>query len=222
MGRAKPEHAEEWAALIEKFCERSLDDKDRDRLDEISVPAYECVGAPCVGRDKAADDYALTRKPKDSQESDAEFLVRMEGYYALELVRNCDGVPKYSMGALSPAVDQTSFRGKALEFCDPILGDLGELAWSNMRPAEAVAYGEKLLAAAQRARRGEVKLEAPPPEEPVRKRRLFGLLPPKPAREAERPETGGASLEVQIDIVECAGRWYLYWGRAGHPIWAYY
>jgi len=228
MGRAKPEHAEEWAELMEKFCEGNLNEDEEKRWLEISIPAYACVGAPCVGRDKAADDYVLKNKPKDSSESNAEFLAKLGGYFVLDLVENCDGVPRYTLGALSHDVDQTSFRGQMLTGCYRVIGDRHVIAWTDMRPEEAIEFGQELLAAAEKARRGDLEPEEPKPEEATGKRRLFGLLKPKPIAPSfelqrwEKRQRSKISVEEQIALVEAAGRWYLFWGRLGHPIHAYF
>jgi hypothetical protein len=29
-------------------------------------------------------------------------------------------------------------------------------------------------------------------------------------------------FEEQIEILDIAGRWYVYWGERGHPIWGYF
>ena len=29
-------------------------------------------------------------------------------------------------------------------------------------------------------------------------------------------------FDEQIDILECAGRWYVFWGQRGYPIWGYF
>ena len=74
-----------------------------------------------------------------------------------------------------------------------------------MWPAEAVAYGEALLAAADRAE-GRTS--------PIAIRGLQLLLA-KIGLDKARSET---PLAEQLDIVRVAGRWYVFWGeRSPHP-----
>ena len=68
-----------------------------------------------------------------------------------------------------------------------------------MPPAEAAAYGKRLLA-----------LSAGEPQNQARKR-FFSF-----GKSREEP------VEEQRKILEAAGRWYIYWGERGHPISAYY
>jgi len=230
MGRAKPEHAKEWAELIDKHCDGGLDDEEEEeRLLEISIEPEESLNAPCVGRDKAADDYVLRQKPADSTETDAEFLAEMKGHYVLELAPKTDGLPSRTVGQLSSEVGLTSFRGEMLRDCGRVLAKAEQsLAWTHMRPDEAVEYGETLLAAAERARRGELQPEEPRPADPPPKKRFLGLLKTPPVlpsfaqQEWDRRRRGAMSIEEQIDCVEEAGRWYLFWGSRGHPIHAYF
>ena len=221
LGRPKPGHEAEWERLMAPlYDEREESEADRDRRAELSILAYEAVGAPRVGTDPDADAWALERKPDDSELDDSAFLSEMKDYYVLQLVEDCDGVPRYSNGGFYDGVDETCFRGAFLKDCEGLMGKalLSEAWTSVMRPAEAAAYGRKLLDVADRAERGEIM---PPPLAEARRgwlRRLLGFL--SLARKQPAPEP--APLEDQLDILRSAGRWYVYWGEKGHPIWAYF
>ena len=81
-------------------------------------------------------------------------------------------------------------------------------AWQQVfRPEEAIAYGEKLL--------GQLRSDRPSAAAASPKKAGFmdGLFPPGPA--PEKPP-----LAEQRGIVEAAGKWFIWWGRKGHPVWA--
>lgn len=229
MGRARPEHQEEWTRLMETYYRVGADcveESDRERLMAISTPTYETLGAPRVGQDPEANAWALQRFKRKPEQSEAEFIAKLAGYYVVALVE-CDGVPRYSAGSLNREIDETSLRGDMLKFCDRILShEEIYVAWTSvMRPEKAMEYGDTLLAAAGRARRGELLPEPPPPPPPPTPKptwlqRLFGVKPAAQAQPIVHLDT--LSIDEQIDVVEVAGRWYRFWGSRGHPIWAWF
>lgn len=211
LGRAKPGHEAEWSRLMEaKYAGRKETDEQFERRVEISVASYEDVGAPLVGASVEADRWMLKQKRSDSIMTDREYLDANAGYYAVGvLTGKCDGTPIYTNGGMYDGVDETSFRGQFLIFCEDLLGkELLERAWTKlMRPQEAIEYGEALLQAAQRA-----SSSFPPrttPSVTVAARDLAA-------------ETGDMSLEEQVHVLQTAGKWYQYWGRRGHPISAWF
>ena len=219
LGRAKPGLEAEWQTIMaELYAGKQISDETRERLIEISIAAYEAVGAPIVGTDSAADAWALKHKPDDSEATDAEFLQQMAGYRVLDLVpKGCAGLPKYCNAPLYDEVDETSFRGAFLNDCEPIIGEeLLARAWTDfMSPEEAVAYGQALLEAAAEARQAGSLPQVPAEKKKGLIGKLFGGSSKKPA---ERE----VSLKDQLDILEAAGAWYRFWGELGHPIWANY
>ncbi len=232
LGKAKPGHEEEWKRLMQTlYDDREESEEDEKRRDEISDRPYEVPGAPRVGEDEEADAWMLEQKNPESGMSDEEFLRRTAGYYVLELLRGkCDGVPRYSHGGIFDKIDETSFRGKFLESCVGLFEDdmLLYRAWTQcMPPEEAVEYGNALLASADNP-----WVEPPPPPpappappapEPGFLGRLFGRKPPEP-REPEPPEPPPTEEEIEEmrNILRAAGRWYIFWGERGHPIWAWF
>jgi hypothetical protein len=207
---AKPGHEDEWRRGVEReFAGQELTDAEVERFNEISLFGYERVGAPRVGFDSAANVWILKVRNAATAEESAAVLKEFHGHYALALVR-CDGIPRYSNAAGDYGADETSFRGAWLRDCTDVLEPgLLNTAWNNMWPAEAVAYGEALLAAAD-ATEGRT---GPPIIRGLWW--LFNKIGLNKARSERR-------LEEQIDIVRAAGRWFVFWGEQGHPIHAWY
>jgi hypothetical protein len=208
-GCARPGHEAEWRELVEHaFSTEKMSEAQTARFNEISIPAYERLGAPRVGHDPAADAWIIEARKATTPEEKAAALKDFEGYYVVSLV-TCDGVPQYSHGGMYEGVDETSFRGKFLDFCGDVLSrDLIEEAWKNKLPEAAAAYGRALLAAADRAEAGEARPKPAP--RGLLSRLGFG----RPKEEAP--------LEEQLDIVRSAGRWHVFWGERGHPIHAWF
>jgi len=207
-GCAKPGYEQEWRQLLERsFAEKQLSDAEVARFREISIPGYERIGAPRVGRDAAANDWILQARKAKTPEEIAAVLKEFEGYYVVRLVE-CDAVPKYSHGGLYEGADDTSFRGAFLNGCQDILNkDLLNEAWNHKFPVEAVEYGKTLLAAAQAA---EAAGRAP-----TRRRTLLSRL-------GLANESEPIAMADQLEIVRAAGRWFIFWGERGHPIRAWF
>ena len=202
-GCARLGHEQEWHDLLARsFADEELADAHVKRFQQISIPGYERLGAPRVGYDDVANEWILKARNAKTLEEAATVLKEFEGYYVVRLVE-CDGVPRYSSGGLYEGADETSFRGAFLKSCKDVLRkDLLRKAWNHKFPEEAVAYGEALLAAADAAEAGRGA---------KRRRTLFAQL--GLVKEAE-PVT----MEEQLDIVRAAGRWFIFWGKRGHPI----
>jgi hypothetical protein len=183
----------------------SANESEIARFAEISIPAHERLDAPRVGQDAAANDWLLKAQGATTPDEVSAALRHFEGYYVVALVA-CDGVPKYSHGGLYDGVDETSFRGSALDLCGDVLDrDLIEKAWNHKFPEVAVEYGQLLLAAAEAATARGPALSTPPKK---------GLL----ARLGLARPTVEEPFEEQLRIVEAAGRWFVFWGERGHAI----
>lgn len=204
-GRAVADHEAEWESIVLRFfSEEELSDDQLEHFQSISQPAYASLGAPRVGNDKTADDWIADQMADQMTREQA--IVEYDGYHVLALV-DCDGLPKFTNAGLYEGVDETSFRGKFLENCTLILTkQMIDDAWNHRMPDEAVIYGQALLAASANARNGKVLL----PRKPSMLRAFFG----------SQPES--VPLNEQLEIVEAAGRWFVFWGSRGHPIRAYY
>ena len=205
-GCAKPGYEREWRRLVERaFSDRGLPDQEVVRFNEISIPAYERIGAPRVGTDPAANAWIIEARQAVTPDDIRQALEEFDGYYVIRLV-SCDGVPTYSNGGLYDGVDETSFRGAFLKDCGGVIDNrLQSRAWEHKLPEAAVDYGRALLDAAQTA-------ETAPLVE--RKGLLSRLGLTKPSE--------SIPLSEQLDIVRSAGRWYVFWGELGHPIRAYF
>src|SRR5580704_1120657 len=207
-GCAKHGHEDEWRQLLKRsFADKELSIAEVARFAEISSPSYERIGAPRVGYDNTANQWILKAQNAKTSEDTAAVLKKFEGYYVVRLVE-CDGVPKYSHGGLYEGADETSLRGAFLNDCKDVLskGLLNE-AWNHKFPEQAVAYGKKLLAAADAA---EASGRVSTPGRTLLSR--LGL-----AKEREP-----VAIAEQLDIVRAAGLWFIFWGERGHPIRAWF
>jgi hypothetical protein len=182
---------------------------DRDRFKEITETAFDTLGAPTVGVDPAADDWArrvrleLEDEPEEEPESEAEFLRRLAGFRVLDLVPECDGLPRYTNGSPGAYVEAYSFRGKFLHDCADELGeDLLERAYTSMIAADLLVYGRELLAiAADLADRHGLDPDH--------------LTVPEFA-DAEMHTGPLTSPEFKVDVLTAAGRWCVFWAERGH------
>lgn len=201
---AKPGYEKEWRRLLERsFADEELSEAEIAHFKEISVPAYQRIGAPQVGRDSAANQWILDARKANTPEEVAAVLKKFDGYYVVRLAK-CDGVPMYSHGGLYEGADETSFRGVFLKGCQEVLTKaLLEDAWNHKFPEQAVAYGKRLLAAADTAEAGG--------RVPTPRRTLLSRLGLSKEREP-------VAIADQLDIVRSAGRWFVFWGERGHAI----
>ena len=195
MGRAVAGQEAEWERLMEILYKGGDAPPDHAaRLLGVSVPPYADISAPRVGFDAAADAWMIARARRAGEtKPDAEIIAATKGYYVVELLLGkSDGVPAYSNSGLYD-VGATSFRGEFLKDCTEFLDTSTiTLAWRNFtRPSEAVAYGQRLIAALNR-----------------------------PVGPLSGGAAGGLGVQEQRQVIDIAGRWYVFWGRRGNPIWA--
>ena len=203
--RANPGHETEWESTVCRFfADEELSDAELERFRSISQPAYASLGAPRVGSDAIADNWIATQLA--DQMSREQAIAEYDGFYALSLI-NSDGLPQFTHAGLYEGVDETSFRGSFLESCVQILSkQLIDEAWNHRMPDEAITYGKALLAAVDDARNGKTLT----PKKPSMFAAFFRSVPDK------------LPIDDQLDIVDTAGRWFVFWGNQGHPIRAYY
>lgn len=216
-GRAKPGHEAKWAACIQRLYDNKTESEAQaERRFAVSIQPWADLGAPRVGENPEADAWALTEPGRDKTKSDAEVLTEMKGFHVLALLRGkCDGIPAYSHSGLYGGLDETSFRGSFLQLCEDILDEEVLLtAWTNcMPPEEAITYGVELLHAADRAEQAGAAAA----------RRATKAKKKKAKRKSEEGEQAEeVSFEEKIEILRSAGRWYVFWGKRGHPIQAWY
>ena len=176
-----------------------------DRLEVIGVRPWETIGAPCVGRDQAGDEWVLqryeTRKNKDL--TPEQFLENMRGYYVVDLAPDSDGKPVYSNAPIASYCEAYTFRGQFLDSVREWLGNpVVDDAWRNYRAPELVAYGERLRdGALQYARAQSIPVE---------------ILEARAGPEDLDAPPG------QAHIVMSAARWCQWWGERGHGMIAWY
>lgn len=154
--KAKPGYETDYARLS-KAIEAAESDAQREALREqffaISISAYETLGAPRVGFDQAADAWARARYRDNPSmaASETELLSGLKGFYVVELVPTCDGVPPYSNGTTGGYVEPFSFRGQFLTDCVPVIGERLLEEAHTTKPAPALAaYANELLACGRR------------------------------------------------------------------------
>lgn len=205
-GRAGPSEKTKgfWQKLWRIVSDKGSDAKSSQDLEqrffEISVPAYEAIGAPIVGKDQEADNWfraSLKERIANGEDvNEAAEFSEMTGYFALQAMPDCDGFPIYTYAYLYEGVDRTSFRGKFLDGCDAVLDrQIINQAWEPMLAKEFGAWGLALSKAAE----GFADAN-----------NLSHILNNKPL------QPGPGTAEEALHIVDQAARWVNYWSSRGH------
>lgn len=188
------EYAALKAALDRWFCWGRK--SKQARLAELTVKSWETLGAPVVGRDASATEWArknFENRP-NRKLSLAQWLQQLEGLPVLELVHPSDGLPLYTNGGPGEYVGAESFRAQFLKDCVEIVGeDCLNAAFVEMSPDECVAFGEKLGARAV----------------------AFAAARSIDLSRVDDCEDDAAD-EFRLSVVLAASRWCLFWGRQGH------
>jgi hypothetical protein len=196
LNRPRPGFEEEFATLVARLHAEGESTDVVDRMNEITEPVFQTLGAPRVGIDPAADDWLRGKVDADKYD---QARSRMHGYYVLDLLPECDGFPVYTNYPMSPQLDRYSFRGAFLNDVEDVLGpQLFERAHRYQSAEQLEDYGEQLVALARKLARKERVME-------VESRRDPGDF-----------EEGSA--ESRAHILFAAGRWCLYWARRGHGL----
>ena len=182
--------------LFEKLKGKKMPTKD-ELLQEWfanQITTYETIKAPRVGTDKAAEEWLKERYNQLQQKpSWEEFLKDHQGFYVIELAQEQDGVPVY----ISLQQDENVFRGQFLNDCISLIGkDLVHEAWNTKLADDALDYGNRLMAAADKIAK-ENKLEY-----------LKNQRTP--------PDSEEKSIESKLHIVFSLARWLIFYGRNGH------
>lgn len=210
MGKPKPGFEKRFVDILEmvtkdKIPQPSFLDKLKGKKyptrDELlqewfanQIPTYETIKAPRVGRDKEADEW-IRNKYSELQEKPPleQFLKEHEGYYVIELAREQDGVPVY----IAMGQDQNVFRGQFLRDCLDLIGeDLVNEAWQTKQADEALDYGNRLMAVAERLAK-EHSLEY------LKTQRL-------------PPDTDEDTIQSKLHIVYSIAKWLIFYGKNGH------
>ena len=203
--KAKSGHEREFRELWHRLHAKSCWFRARKvrRFKEITMTAFETLNTLRVGFDAAATEWAHREafpNRKDKSITEEVLVERMRGFYVLDLVPPCDGIPRYTNGHAGSYVERYSFRGQFLKDCTGIIGDeLLEIGYESKLPEDTVAYGNKLLGAASQFA-------------------TVRSIDTTKIHLAEEPE----SIEFRLDAVFCAGRWCRFWGERGHWLEAYF
>lgn len=161
---------------------------------DISIESYVTIKAPRVGYDDAANEWIKSKYAEtDKSISESEFLKQHLGYYVIELAEEKDGVPVY----VALGQDENVFRGQFLKDCKDLIGEaLLNEAWNSKIAPETLAYGEKLMAIADRF---------------ATENNLLYLKD-----ERASPDTDEDSLDWQLHILFAAAKWLIFYGKNGH------
>src|SRR5262249_55417693 len=93
------------------------------RFSEITVTAFETHGAPQVGIEPSATAWAMERYREQARDvTEPEWLAKLHGFFVVDLVRPCDGIPRYSNGTPGGYIERFSIRAQFLTDCEYIIG----------------------------------------------------------------------------------------------------
>ncbi len=201
--RAKPGHEreiDEFLLAMEENKWMALSDPQMERYFTITESPFETLGAPTVGVDTEANDWARSKYNPERHGSLEDFMAQMQGFRVTSLCKPCDGLSRYTNGYPGGDVEEYSFRAKFLESSAEIIGDqLLESAWISKRTLPMSEYGQELLEAGKIfAAQNHINLE------------IVHL------------NDDSDSIEFKIDVVIAAAKWCKYWSAKGHFLEAYY
>ena len=172
---------------------------DRDKLLNhflsISSTAYETLKAPQVGIDEEATKWAESKFPnrEDKTLTLDEFMNQMRGFYVLDLVPECDGIPKY----IATHDEAHVFRAQFLTDCEEILGhELLNRAYESKLAEETLVYANELMELAERYATSNNCLNLKDERIP--------------------PDVDEDSAEAKAHILFSAAKWLQFWSNRGH------
>jgi hypothetical protein len=192
MGRAASGQEAEWERLMEILYEGGDAPPDlARRLLAISIPPYTDIGAPRVGSDPEADAWMIARARRAGEtKSDAEIIDATRGYYVVELLLGKSDGVPAYSNSGLYDVGATSLRGEFLKDCTEFLDE----------PTITLAW-RNFTAPSEGVAYGQrllVALERAPLGGPA----------------------SGLSVQEQRQVIDTAGRWFVFWGKRGNPVWA--
>jgi hypothetical protein len=169
----------------------------KQRFQDLMILPYETLGAPRVGSSAAAntwlkEKYGLMPEPRPAWD---KHLANMQGYYVVDLVPACEGLPQFSNAALGYA-DLFSFRAQFLRDCEDILGEeLLERCYQLCLAEDLASLGHAIEAKAL-AWAAVQKLNLPSDDAEL------------------EPESDEEKLAVMI----AAAKWARFWSSKGHGL----
>jgi len=158
------------------------------------IPSYETIKAPRVGRDEEANKWIKEKYSEtDKSISEIDFINQYEGYYVIPLAKERDGIPVY----ISFQQDENVFRGQFIQDCIDLIGEeLANEAWETKFAAEALDYGNRLLAATDKI---------------ATERNLQYLK-----NQYSPPDSDEKSIESKLHIMYSLSKWLIFYGKNGH------
>lgn len=199
--KPKDGYEKEFEKIVSKLLKGVLwgEEKLKKRFDEISIPAFESLDAPMVGRDKEADIWISQRYDNSDKSVPLQVWIdEYKGYKVFTLVENCPGIPTYSSGGMG-YVEAYSFRADFLKECEHIIGpETLNRAFEYMPPEKLLLYGNELLEHAhQYAEKHQLKI----------------------------PESSVDDMEsdaFHLHVIQAAGEWAIFWASKGHGLEPYF
>ena len=158
------------------------------------IESYETIKAPRVGYDVDANEW-IKNKYEETDKSilEEEFVKQHLGYYVIQLAKELEGVPVY----IAMTQDENVFRAQFLDDCKELIGEeLYNEAWGSKLAPEALSYGYKLLAIADKIA--------------IENNLLFLKTQRMP------PDVDEDSIESKIHIIYAAAKWLIFYGKNGH------
>ena len=199
LNAPKPGFEKEFSDIFQKHIKpKNYTQEIVDRYFEISIPAYENMGAPRVGFDHRADNWILGLYERNKQEGETEdqFLKRFHGHYALHTLKNCDGLPNYRAMGGEPYI----FRGQFLNALEGVLGDSIHKAYTYLDGAELVEYGNEIMAIANK----------------------YAMENKCEHVKGDAQENYPEGHQFNTHLLKNFARWCLYWGSKGHGMEPYF
>lgn len=183
--------------LLDKLKGKKLPTKEAllEEWFSIQTPSYETIKAPCVGRDKEANDWIREQYEQSEEKSTVSlevFVEQYKGYYVIPLAKELDGVPVY----IAMGQDENVFRGKFLDDCEDLIGkELYEAAYVTKLADDTLKYGQQLMAVAENtaATHNATYL-----------------------KDQRMPPENIDSIEFRIHILYSAAKWLIFYGKNGH------
>jgi len=184
-------------SFIDKLKGKKELDRDEllDQFLSISSTAYETLKAPQVGIDQEATKWAESKFPNREDKSLTldQFMDQMHGFYVLDLVPECDGLPKY----IAMNDEAHVFRAQFLNDCEEILGqELFNRAYESKLAEETLLYANELMELA------------------VKYATTNNCINLKDKRIP--PDVNEDSAEAKAHILFSAAKWLQFWSSRGH------
>ncbi len=188
---------EEVIPIWKKIIGRKPKTKEQlvTEMRSIAISPYKTLDAPQVGISESAtiwgvEQYNLQEEKKGTIEA---FLQELEGYYVLELVPPCDGLPCY----IAFHDEAHVFRAEFLKGCEDILGpELITSIHESLMARDTIVLGNEIMAVADKY---------------AKKHNCQNLKTQKAI-----PEVDEGTPQSKAHILYAAAKWLLFWGEKGH------